>query len=751
MRPLRDMPIKQKVTVIAMAVAAVALALSGAGYVVADSILYRGSLERDISALAQIVADNSTAALAFDDPAVANQTLASLKAREHLAAACVYRAAGGVFAEYARPGSGAKCSATSGADEVRFVPAGLRVQRPIVLASRRIGTVVLLYDLGEVAARIRLYGATVLGLLLIAGLAAYLLSAKLSAVIAKPISRLAQAASSVSVTGDYTIRVPRISSDELGVLVDGFNEMLARIESQDAELRKALQAQQEAFEEARKARDSLQTTLTSIGDAVISTDNRGRVVFANPVAQSLLHRREAEIAGRELDEVFRVVNELSRERVESPVAQVLREGRIVAVSNDSILLGGDGTETPIDDSAAPIRGENGVVMGTVLVFRDVTVRRRADEARRLLASLVESTDDAVVGSDLNGIITSWNRGAERMYGYTPEEAVGRPLTMLSVSGGTNEPMTLLEAVRRGQSIVQQEAVRRTKDGKRLNVSLTISPVYDALGRIVGGSAIARDITEQVRSAERLAELNADLQRSNEVLARTNQDLERFAFIASHDLQEPLRMITTYTQLLIKSHRGQFDDEANLYVGNIIDGTKRMRELLVDLRTYTELRAPDEAPADFVDLNAVVESVLHNLQAAIGESHAVITSERLPALRVQRAHMQSLFQNLIGNAIKYRGPQPPRIHIASVQSAGGLQLTVSDNGIGIAPEYHEKIFEVFKRLHGQRIPGTGVGLAICQRIVERYGGRIWVESGAGQGATFRFTLPQVVVQSVGGNA
>jgi light-regulated signal transduction histidine kinase (bacteriophytochrome) len=273
-------------------------------------------------------------------------------------------------------------------------------------------------------------------------------------------------------------------------------------------------------------------------------------------------------------------------------------------------------------------------------------------------------------------------------------------------------------------------------------------MQDPLGRITGASVISRDITEQVQAADRLAKLNADLQRSNQVLALTNQDLERFAFIASHDLQEPLRMITAYSQLLIKSYPGEFDSKASIFVDNIVDGTTRMRDLLSDLLAYTEIRNPDEEPMESVDLNVVVENVRQNLKASIDESGAVVTSDRLPVLRAYRAHFEPLFQNLIGNAIKYRDAQSPRIHVSVQKADGELRFTVSDNGIGIDPEYHQQIFEVFRRLHGKKIPGTGVGLAICQRVVERYGGRIWVESKYGEGSTFLFTLPNVAIRSTG---
>jgi PAS domain S-box-containing protein len=741
----RDMPIKQKLMAIIMSVATAALLLSGLGIVVADSIIFRASMQRDISALAQIVADNSAAALAFNDPRTATETLASLKARPHLVAACIYRPDGAIFAKYVRAGAVAGCPSGNAQgkeeDELRFTGTGLIIRRPIALNQARIGTLVMVNDLGQISERIRLYGQAVLLVLLLSSLIAFLLSSRLRAIVAEPISQLASATRSVSETRDYSIRAQKLSGDELGALADGFNDMLARIQSQDCELRKALLAQEAALRESQEVRDSLRTTLASIGDAVISTDARGRVVFVNPIAQSLLGLQEADIVDKHLDEVFQIVNEFSRTKVASPVTEVLRECGIVGMANHTILIAKDGTEIPIDDSGAPIRDQSGAIQGTVLVFRDVTARRRADETSRLLASIVQSTDDAIFSKDLNGIVTSWNRGAERTFGFSAKEIIGRSISAIFPPDQTDDLSNIMNRIGQGERIEHYQTVRQTRTGELLNVSITISPMQDPLGRITGASVISRNITEQVRAADRLARLNTDLQLSNEVLALTNQDLERFAFIASHDLQEPLRMITAYSQLLIKSYPGQFDSEASIFVGNIVDGTTRMRDLLADLLVYTEIRSRDEQPLEVVDLNVVVENVRQNLKASMDESGAVVTSDRLPVLRAYAAHFQPLFQNLIGNAIKYRSAQPPRVHVSVQEADGELRFSVSDNGMGIDPEYHKRIFEVFRRLHGRKIPGSGVGLAICQRVVERYGGRIWVESQAGQGATFLFTAPQ----------
>jgi PAS domain S-box-containing protein len=739
----RNMPIKQKLMVIIMVITGAALLVSAVGIVASDSALFRGYLERDVSGLARIIGDNSTAALEFDDSKSATETLGALRARAHIIDACIYQDNGTVLARYARGGSSsssAPCPEPRPAESIEFSRTAMTASHPIVFHNRQIGTLVMTYDLGEIAERRNIYGAMVLGVLLASSLIAFLLSSRLRDTIAEPILNLAQATASVSQTRDYSIRAKKLSADEMGILVDAFNDMLSSIQSRDKELREALLSREEALREARNAHESLETTLASIGDAVISTDIEGRVSFANRVALSLLRRVEKEIIGRPLDDVYRIVNEFTRERVESPVASVLRGREIVAVPSHTVLIAQDGAEIPIDESSAPIRREDGPIEGAVLVFRDVTSRRRAEETSRLLASIVESSGDAIVAKDLSGIVTSWNPSAERMFGYSAAEIIGQPISTIAPPERVNEMRGILESIRKGERVENYETIRRTKAGELINVSLTVSPVKDSLGRVIGASKIARDITGRVKNAQRLARLNADLQRTNENLARSNEDLERFAFVASHDLQEPLRMITVYSQLLVKMYSDGVDARAAAFVSNIVGGTQRMRELLSDLLAYTEVGAELDQPVETVDLNAVLNNVLENLKVTIANSGAVITSEPLPAISVYEAHLMPLFQNLIENAIKYRGAEAPRIHIAALQDHNEARFSISDNGMGIEEEYYDKIFIAFKRLHSKTIPGTGIGLAICQRVVKRYGGRIWVESKPGVGSTFHFTLP-----------
>jgi len=242
--------------------------------------------------------------------------------------------------------------------------------------------------------------------------------------------------------------------------------------------------------------------------------------------------------------------------------------------------------------------------------------------------------------------------------------------------------------------------------------------------------------------EELRQALAEREEANRDLARSNADLERFAFVASHDFQEPLRMVTVYTQLLQRRGFIEPGPESTAFVANIVNGTRRMHELLDDLRAYAEIRA--EASLAPVDLNRAVMKVSENLKLSVESSGAEITCDPLPSVQGYEGHFVALFQNLIGNAIKYRSAEPPRIGITFESGEDSILFAVSDNGIGIAPEYRSSVFVPFKRLHGKEIPGSGIGLAICQRVVERYGGTIWVESIPHHGSTFLFNLPDTML-------
>jgi PAS domain S-box-containing protein len=256
---------------------------------------------------------------------------------------------------------------------------------------------------------------------------------------------------------------------------------------------------------ATQQREWLQITLASIGDAVITTDTAGRIAYLNTVAESLTGWKQPEAAGRALDEVFRIVNEHTRAPAENPAARALHEGTIVGLANHSTLIARDGSERPIDDSAAPIRDEEGHVVGCVLIFRDISERRAGEHALQRLANIVSASDDAIISKTLDGVIQSWNAGAERLYGYSSAEAVGRSISLIIPPELDAEERSILERLRNGEHIEHFETIRVAKDGRRVHISLTVSPLRDAAGQIIGASKVARDITERARSEAQLRE------------------------------------------------------------------------------------------------------------------------------------------------------------------------------------------------------------------------------------------------------
>ena len=348
-------------------------------------------------------------------------------------------------------------------------------------------------------------------------------------------------------------------------------------------------------------------------------------------------------------------------------------------------------------------------------------------AAQLLKAIVDSSDDAIISKDLNGVITSWNKSAERLFGYTESEAVGKPITILIPDDRLDEEPQILSRIKAGERVDHFETVRQRKDGRLLEISVTISPVTDHSGVVVGASKIARDITER--------------KRGDEEIRRANRDLEQFAFSASHDLQEPLRTVNLYSELLTQRYSDKLDGQALEFLGHIRRGATRMETLVRDLLSFTQVTKLDVIP-ETTDANEALSKALADLEGAIKESKVHVTADPLPSVRMHERHLQQVFQNLVGNAIKYRSAERASVvHISAERQDGRSVFSVSDNGIGIDPKYSQTIFGLFKRLHtSNEYEGTGLGLAICERIVDQYNGRIWVNSEPGKGSVFKFSLP-----------
>jgi PAS domain S-box-containing protein len=382
-----------------------------------------------------------------------------------------------------------------------------------------------------------------------------------------------------------------------------------------------------------------------------------------------------------------------------------------------------------------------LVLANLMASREISLRRQMElvlrdneERSRLLIEGVK--DYAIFMLDSQGRVATWNSGAEKIKGYKSAEIIGSHFSRFYPPEALveNKPeKELAEAIANGS--VRDEGWRLRKDGSRFYASVVITPVRSPNGQLRGFTKITRDITERRNAALKLAEHAAQLQRSN-------QELEQFAYVASHDMKEPLRAISGFSQILKSRYQGKLDADADKNIAHIVDGAKRMGSLIDDLLALSRVGSQGK-PFEKTGIEKSLLQAQANLAVAIDERKAVITHDTLPVLPVDGSQLTLLFQNLLANSIKFCRDCDPRVHVGAKKNGGDFwEIFVIDNGIGIEPKYFDRIFGIFQRLHTRdEYPGTGIGLAICKKIVERHGGKIWLESKPDAGTTFHFTLPE----------
>jgi PAS domain S-box-containing protein len=666
------------------------------------------------------------------------------------------------------------------------------------------------------------------------------------------------------------------------VVVKNAESILLARQRAERELLAAKDALESRTQELQQQREWFQVTLSSIGDAVIATDLQGRVTFLNPVAEAMTGWTMAEAVGQPLTGIFNIVNEETREPVDNPVARVLQTGFIVGLANHTALVARDGTVIAVEDSAAPIRDTDGNIAGAVMVFHDVSERRRveaalrevqarldatlsaaeigtwtwdirkdivvadrilarmfsvtpevaagaslqsylaavhtedrrrleraiaealqaagstleldfrlvcpnstvrwvtargrvhrdaegeptdlpvvlvditerkaAENARSMLAALVESSDDSIISKTLEGIITSWNAGAERMFGYQADEMIGQPILKLIPSHLADEEPDILAKLKRGERIAHYETVRVRKDGSFFDVSLTVSPIKDASGRIIGASKIARDITQRKRDEKSLRELYsaaqreiANRERAEAALRENDRRKDEFLATLAHELRNPLAPIrqaalvskaTTATEAQKRWAHEVINRQVQnmaLLLDDLLDISRVTRGMLELRKEPTELAAVVDAAVETA--RPILDARRHTLSIRLPPEPVVFSADPL--------RLAQVLSNLLTNAAKYTDPEG-YIELRAAVTTGELLISVTDSGIGITAEALDRIFTMFsqvKSAQDRSEGGLGIGLALAKGLVELHGGRITAHSaGPGRGSEFTVRLP-----------
>ena len=495
-------------------------------------------------------------------------------------------------------------------------------------------------------------------------------------------------------------------------------------------------------------RELLQVTLSSIGDAVIATDNAGKITFLNSVAQTLTGWRD-EAIGLPVVEVFQIRNEQTRAEVENPALKAMKERVIVGLANHTVLITKEGNELPVDDSGAPITDAQGNIWGAVLIFRDVTERRKADRAQALLAGIVQSSDDAIISKSLDGTIRSWNDSAEEMFGYSEDEVIGKSIMIIVPPDRSGEEKSILETLARGDRIEHFETERVTKSGKRIPISLSVSPIKNRVGEIIGASKIARDITQRKFIEQERERLLAREQRLRTEAQAASKLKDEFLATVSHELRTPLNAILGWATIF--RQREITGETLNQGMASIERNARFQAQLVEDLLDVSRIISGKmQLDIKQIDITPIIKSVLDSLRPAAEAKQIgleMIVDPTADRLRADEARLQQIIWNLLSNSVKFT-EKGGVIQIRIRRSDSATEIVVSDNGLGISSDFLPYVFDRFQqadssitRKHG----GLGLGLAISRHLVELHGGTITVESdGPGKGSSFTVRLPLAAV-------
>ena len=519
-----------------------------------------------------------------------------------------------------------------------------------------------------------------------------------------------------------------------------------------AMLKRQLSERKKAQETLAKSEKWFSTTLASIGDAVIATDMNGAVTFLNPVAQSLTGWSLKDACGKSMDIVFDIVNAETRRPVENPVKKVFREGKTVGLADHTVLLSKDGKEFDIEDSAAPIRTEPGEGFGIVLVFRNITEKKRAEQETRrqkeLLQLILGSMGDGVVVADENGRFLLFNASAERMLGLgatdsTPDEWIDR-YGLFQPDGVTRcaaDEVPLARAIR-GESVDSVELfVRHSANTSGVLISVTGRPLSDEHGNLRGGVVVFHDITSKKRAEQALIQ-------AKEEAERTSKFKDQFLSTMSHELRTPLNAVLGFSDLLADPRYGSLNDRQQRYVTHIHTGGTHLLKLITDILDLSKIEAGRmELVREDLHIASAFAEVISALRPLADKKSQTLNRNVGTSLyvRADGTRLKQILTNLVGNAIKFT-PEGGQIEVLARQVGDQVRLEVSDDGPGISLAEQQRIFEAFFRLaqRGNATEGTGLGLSITARLVELHGSKLEIESAPGEGTCFHFSVPLLVM-------
>jgi PAS domain S-box-containing protein len=524
--------------------------------------------------------------------------------------------------------------------------------------------------------------------------------------------------------------------------------MLSPLESADGMLVTAairdISVRKEAEKHLAQMEGRYRGLLEAAPDAMVVVNQRGEIVLLNVQAENQFGYSRDELLGQKVKNIIpegfaeRLIADGTRSAAEALAQQIGTGIELIARRKD-------GSEFPIEIMLSPLESAEGTLVTAAI--RDISVRKAAErhlaQMEGRYRGLLEAAPDAMVVVNKGGQIVLLNVQAEKQFGYRRDELIGQKVKNIIPEGFAER--LVADALRSTEDALAQqigtgiELTARRKDRSEFPIEIMLSPLESSEGILV--TAAVRDITARKKA-------EAHLLQNVEELNRSNEELGQFAYIASHDLQEPLRMVASYTQLLSRRYKGKLDADADDFIAFAVDGANRMQRLIQDLLAYSRVGTKGQEMIE-ISSDSALQQALLNLRATIEESGAEVTHDTLPNVLADEMQLTQLFQNLLGNAIKYQNTGTPRVHI-SVSANGGAKwkFSIKDNGLGIDPQYFERIFGMFQRLHKrEEFAGTGIGLAICKKIVERHGGNISVESEPGKGSTFSFDLAVARRQSI----